>query len=76
MNIYCEQRESATDLSILVLVKGHRWQKIDWKRGAASFQQYRACTQRESTLEWPSVVQSRLCGWSYLIKFLIGNLSL
>ena len=30
---------------------------------------------RESTLEWPSAVQSRLCDWSYLIKFLIGNLS-
>ena len=26
-------------------------------------------------LERPSPVQSRLCGWSYLIKFSIGNLS-
>ena len=28
-----------------------------------------------STLEWPLAVHSRLCGWSYLIKFLIRNLS-
>ena len=30
---------------------------------------------RVSILEWPSPIQSRLCGWSYLIKFLIRNLS-
>ena len=29
----------------------------------------------EYNIEWPSVVQSRLCGWSYLVKFLIKNLS-
>ena len=29
----------------------------------------------QSTLEWPSAVHSCLCGLSYLIYFLIGNLS-
>ena len=30
---------------------------------------------RVSILEGPSGVHSRLCGWSYLVKFLSGNLS-
>ena len=30
---------------------------------------------RVSLLEGPSAVHSRLCGWSYLVKFLIRNLS-
>ena len=34
---------------------------------------------RVTTLEWPSAVysvQSRLCGWSYLIKFLIRKVQM
>ena len=39
-----------------------------------------SCDHRESTVHYrgPRLysVQSHLCGWSYLIKFLIGNLNL